>query len=175
MSKAPNPRVDVNINPDYKAEITRVWLRKVARRALSKALPNVTCQMSLVIGDDEMLKDLNHRYRGLDEVTDVLSFSTTHPGHWEGDDEPPETSSDISGFFLMPDEPRHLGEVIISLPQAKRQADEAQRDMEPELAHLIVHGTLHLLGYDHMEEAEGEVMRSKEREIMSTLFSPDAP
>ncbi len=175
MSKAPIPRVDVSISPSYKGEVTRHWLLKIARCALANALPNTSCQMGLVIGDDAMLKDLNHKYRGLDEVTDVLSFSTEHGGHWEGDGESPGPSPDISDFLMMPEEPHHLGEVIISLPQAKRQALDAQRSLDRELAHLVVHGTLHLLGYDHVEDAESAAMRSREQEIMSAFFGPDAP
>ena len=180
MDKGPKPRVDINIYPSYKGEITRAWLRKVARCALFNALPDTPCQLSLVIGDDETLQELNHRYRGLDEVTDVLSFSTTHAGHWEGEDEPPEILGGISDFMLPPDEPHHLGEVIISYPQAQRQAGVGQPIMEQEqavdreLALLVVHGTLHLLGYDHMEQAEEAVMQSKEQEILSAVFGQKA-
>ena len=175
MNKAPIPRVDVTISPSFKGEVTPAWLRKIAKCALANALSNTACQMGLVIGDDAMLKELNRMYRGLDEVTDVLSFSTGHEGHWEGDEEPPPPSPDISGFFLMPEEPQHLGEIIISLPQAERQALDAQHPRDRELAHLIVHGTLHLLGYDHIEDAEAAAMRSREQEIMTAFFGPDAP
>lgn len=180
MAKGPQPRVEINIYPRYKGEITRAWLRKVVRSTLAKALVSSPCQLSVVIGDDETLQKLNHRYRGLDEVTDVLSFSTSHNGHWEGEDAPPEQLDDLSEFLLPPDEPQHLGEIIISYPQAQRQAEAGQIGVDRglavqrELTLLVVHGTLHLLNYDHVEQAEEAVMQSKEQEIMSNLLGQEA-
>ena len=68
------------------------------------------CQLSLVLTDDDTVRRLNRDYRGLDETTDVLSFSTTHEGHWQGDCPPAEsTSGEEAGFFVYPeDEPNQL-------------------------------------------------------------------
>ena len=122
-----------------------------------------------MITGDETVQDLNRRFRGLDEVTDVLSFSAEHSGHWGGEDEedgfllqdPDDTV--MPGFILPSEEPPPLGEVIISLPQTQRQADERNVPLESELALLIVHGVLHLVGYDHLEPEDLERMQSKER------------
>ena len=148
----------------------RAWLRKVASQALEHALPGRDCQLSLVIADDDTLKRLNSEYRGLDEVTDVLSFSPFHQGHWEGEGEPPPPA-DAVPFVLPPQEPQPLGEVIISYSQAMRQASPGPLGPERELALLVVHGVLHLLGFDHAEPSEETAMQAQEREILSTIFS----
>lgn len=148
----------------------RAWLRKVASRTLEHALPGHVCQLSLVITDDETLRCLNKEYRGLDEVTDVLSFSPFHQGHWEGAEEPPPSGDDVP-FVLPPEEPQPLGEVIISYPQAMRQSGPGPLGPERELALLVVHGVLHLLGFDHAEPHEEVAMQAQEREVLSTIFS----
>ncbi|MCE2462422.1 MAG: rRNA maturation RNase YbeY [Dehalococcoidia bacterium] len=148
----------------------RAWLRKVASRTLEYALPGHDCQLSLVIADDDTLKCLNSEYRGMDEVTDVLSFSPFHRGHWEGEGEPPPSDDDVP-FVLPPQEPQPLGEVIISYPQAMRQSGPGPLGPERELALLVVHGVLHLLGFDHAEPSEETAMQAQEREILSTIFS----
>jgi probable rRNA maturation factor len=145
------------------------WLMRLAVAALDVALKGTDpAQMSLLITDDETVRGLNAKFRGLDEVTDVLSFSADHAGHWEGDAEPPD---DMGGFdFVMPPgEPSPLGEVIVSYPQAKRQAEERGAPLEHELALLVVHGVLHLAGHDHLEPEETELMQSKERTALAAL------
>ncbi|PKB58650.1 MAG: rRNA maturation RNase YbeY [SAR202 cluster bacterium Casp-Chloro-G2] len=151
---------------------------RIAAAALDVALDDEfdeteTAQLSLVITDDDTVRTLNAQYRGLDEVTDVLSFSADHPGHWEGEDEPPEvgTDEDLGSFdFIMPPgEPSPLGEVIVSYPQAKRQAEEQGAPLEHELALLVVHGVLHLTGHDHLEPDETALMQSKERAALAAL------
>lgn len=145
------------------------WLMGIAQAALNVALEGTeAAQMSLVITDDETVHRLNAQFRGLDEVTDVLSFSTDHPGHWEGEDELPE-DTDGFDFVMPPDEPSQLGEVIVSYPQAKRQADERGVPLAHELALLVVHGVLHLTGHDHLETAETTLMQSKERTALAAL------
>ena len=173
-------RVDINIleplqgfalgGSGQRGTLSRAWLRKVASHALDHALPGQDCQLSLVIADDDTLKRLNREYRGLDEVTDVLSFSPFHQGHWEGEGEPPPPADDVP-FVLPLHEPQPLGEVIISYAQAVRQAGPGPSRLERELALLVVHGVLHLLGFDHVEPSEETVMQAKEREILSFIFS----
>ena len=110
-------------------------------------------QLSVVVTDDDQVRALNREYAGDDHATDVLSFSLE-----EG-----ET------FATPPGEPRRLGEVIISHETAQRQAAEAGHDLEDETAHLLVHGILHLLGYDHLESADEQSMRTREHSILSEL------
>ena len=141
----------------------------IAQAALDVALDGTkAAQMSLVITNDETVHKLNAQFRGLDEVTDVLSFSADHPGHWEGEDEPPE-SADGFEFVMPPDELSPLGEVIISYPQAERQAEEHGVPLAHELALLVVHGVLHLTGHDHVDPDGTTLMQSKERTALAAL------
>ncbi|NIU63696.1 MAG: rRNA maturation RNase YbeY, partial [Pseudomonas stutzeri] len=72
-------------------------------------------------------------------------------------------------FALPPDEPAPLGEVVISYPTAVRQAEEQGHSVEAEVAHLLVHGVLHLLGYDHLEAEDERSMRRREKDILAEL------
>lgn len=111
-------------------------------------------EVSLVLADDEYIRVLNRQYRDKDCSTDVLSFALN-----EGD-EP-----------LMIDGPEEvlLGDIIISLETATRQAEEYGHSLERELAYLTVHGILHLLGYDHMTEEDKKEMRKEEEYVLSFL------
>ena len=145
------------------------WLMRIAQAALDVALNGTdAAQMSLLITDDETVHGLNAQFRGLDEVTDVLSFSGDHAGHWEGEAEPLEDTGGFD-FVVPPGEPSPLGEVIVSYPQAQRQAEERGAPLEHELALLVVHGVLHLTGHDHLEPEETELMQSKERIALAAL------
>ena len=134
--------------------------------------------MSLLIADDDAIRELNREFRGLNEVTDVLAFSASHAGYWQGEAEasadhyvkpgPPE--KDGLGFVLPPDELPVLGDIVISYPQAQRQAQERGEPVERELALLIVHGVLHLTGYDHLAPEETAVMQTKERAALSLVL-----
>ena len=103
-----------------------------------------------MITDDATVQELNRRYRGLDEPTDVLSF---------------EMGEDPS-FVAESKSAPLLGEVVISYQTAARQAEEAGHDVEGELAHLLVHGVLHLLGYDHESTADALAMRAREESLL---------
>ncbi len=111
-------------------------------------------EVSVVLANDEYIHALNLEYRGKDCPTDVLSFALN-----EGDE--PQI---IDG----PEEVL-LGDIIISLETATRQAAEYGHSLERELAYLTVHGILHLLGYDHMTEEEKKEMRQEEEHILSFL------
>lgn len=173
MSTKTRPYVDIGIQEPFKAQVSSPWLRKAASSALEVALRSETggsCRLSVVITDDDTLRRLNREYRGLDEVTDVLSFSSSHNGHWEGDGEPPRNGDDVA-FVLPVDEPRHLGEVVISYPQVVRQAGKGPSAVEKELGLMVAHGVLHLLGFDHGEPPEEAEMQSMERKILSSIFA----
>ena len=137
--------------------------------------PNEPAQVSLVIADDVTVRELNAQFRGLDEVTDVLSFSANHPGHWPGESELPADLYIQPGneaAFPFPDldgGPPPLGEVIISLPQARRQSEERDEPLDLELALLIVHGVLHLVGHEHLDSKETALMQDREQAALATL------
>jgi probable rRNA maturation factor len=108
--------------------------------------------LSVHLVSDATIRALNSEHRGLDVVTDVLSFPLYAPE------------------FVLPDaEPVELGDVVISYPRAATQADEYGHSIEREVAYLVAHGVLHVLGYDHEEASERERMRRKEEEALQPL------
>ena len=143
--------VSILVQPPFRGRLDSRALRRLAVRLLRAEGVAPPAEVGLVVSDDETLRDLNRRYLGLDEPTDVLSF-----GH------------DPSGepFVTPPDGVRRLGEVILSYPMAERQAQEAGRSTQEEAAHLVVHGLLHLLGYDHDDPEDERRMRAREEELL---------
>jgi probable rRNA maturation factor len=111
--------------------------------ALLDITTNYEIDVSLV--DDETIHQINRDYRHVDRVTDVISFA------FNDDKNPLDQIHDDSIE-------RMLGEILICLPQAKRQAAEIGNSLERELSFLFVHGLLHLLGYDHMKKEDEDVM-----------------
>ncbi len=109
-------------------------------------------EISLVLADNAYIQELNRDYRGIDQPTDVLSFALE-----EGE--------------AMPDPlaVRILGDIVLSLEKAQEQAEEFGHGLERETAYLTVHGVLHLLGYDHMQEEDKTIMRQKEEKILALL------
>lgn len=147
--------IDIEVLRPFKRAITQKWLRQVVTAVLdAERTHNV--ELSLVITDDAMVHGLNRAYRGIDRTTDVLSFALG-----EG--------LDKFAFVVPPGKPRPLGEVIISYPQAKRQAREQGQPVKREMALLVIHGVLHLLGYDHESDSDADVMRPKEAALMERI------
>ena len=144
--------VAVEVFPRFRRKVSRPWLRHLALLTLDSEAEAGTAitgrDVSLLIADDDTVQDLNRRYRGLDEVTDVLAFSPVHAGS----DAP---VVEEAPFVRGDGGAESLGDVLISYPQAERQAQERGLPLRRELALLVVHGLLHLLGYDH-DDLEGE-------------------
>ena len=107
-------------------------------------------EISVLFTDDKFIRSLNNKYRGIDKLTDVLSFSLL-----EGAVKSPEVESD-----------KLLGDVIISVETAQRQADSLNHSIEKELTVLLIHGLLHLTGYAHEKDKNYKIMREKESEIL---------
>ncbi len=105
-------------------------------------------EVSLSIVDDREMHELNLQYRGVDRTTDVLSFPLEED---------------------RPKEPCLLGDIIVSAPKAKQQAEEYGHSLMREMSFLVVHGTLHLLGYDHMTPEEDEEMQRLQEEVLAGL------
>ncbi len=108
--------------------------------------------LSLHFVGDQTIRALNREHRSTDAVTDVLSFPLHAPG-----------------FALPPDEPIELGDVVVSYPRAVEQAQEYGHSIEREVAYLVAHGILHVLGYDHEDEPDRQRMRQKEEEALEPL------
>ena len=175
LSETSSPQTVVSIDQPYEGDIDAPWLESVTKAGLTAADITGDVEVSLLITDDETVRRLNAEYRGLDETTDVLSFSTEHPGHWEGEDDEPPLSAEIDQFVLPPGLPTPLGEIIISWPQAQRQARDRGVDPESELALLVVHGALHLVGHDHVEPEETALMQALEQQALRSLAAVESP
>ena len=124
-------------------------IRRLALDILS-GLGLVGVELSLVLCVDAFIHPLNRDYRGRDAATDVLAFAQREGE--AGDKEDPI-----------------LGDVVVSVETAERQARERGHTLERELEILMVHGILHLLGYDHMDDADAAAMEAKEMEVLSLL------
>ena len=166
MKKRP---LDLQIFPDFRSAVSRSWLRKFSTKALYLADPLGAKGLSIVIADDETLRNLNLTYRGYNLLTDVLSFSHVHSAS-DANSDFRIPSSEESLFPTIEEEEDYIGEVIISYPQTIRQAHSKGHAIERELALLVVHGILHLLGHDHVEKAETKTMRELERKALAAIF-----
>ena len=131
--------------------VDRRLLRSRAARVL-QALSLTRSELSIALVDDATIADLNARYRGESRATDVLSFSLV-----EGE------YADRGGNLL--------GDVVISVETAVLQARRAHRGLDAEVARLLIHGTLHLLGHDHEADDEARTMRAEERRLWRAIQS----
>lgn len=132
--------VDRNLDDYFKV------IKKVLKIGL-KELEIKKVEFNIIIVDNNYIHDLNKKYRGIDRETDVISFALEDDKTFN-----PKT--------------RVLGDVYISLDKAISQANEYGHSLERELCFLAVHGMLHLLGYDHMEKSEEEIMFSLQEKIL---------
>lgn len=147
-------QIGLHIDDTFRSVVDAVWIKKIVRHVLKAEGVASPYEVSLVVTDSETVRQLNLDYRGVDEPTDVLAFYML-----------PQKGAD-SFFTLPPDGTTRLGEVIISYPLAAAQAREQGHSLERELALLVIHGILHLLGYDHEELQGEEKMRKRERELL---------
>jgi probable rRNA maturation factor len=147
--------INVLIEEGFEDCLESQWLRSLAEQVLTLQEAGAEVELGLVITGQERVQALNRSYRGKDAPTDVLAFSTL-PGAGEP-------------FVTPPDGRLHLGEVIVSYPQAVIQAGEEGHSIKKEIATLITHGILHLLGFDHEEPGLKRQMQAREREILSRL------
>ncbi|MFL9823874.1 rRNA maturation RNase YbeY [Rhodoplanes sp. SY1] len=129
-------------------------------RAVTAALPADLGprELAVVLADDATVKTLNARYRGKDTATNVLSFPAV-PGATgaAGDDAAPVL----------------LGDVVLAFETVRAEAERDGTPFAHHLGHLVVHGVLHLLGYDHETESEAEAMEARERDVLASLAIPD--
>lgn len=124
-------------------------------------------EISLLGCDDARSARLNREFRGKDGPTNVLSWPAIDPAPRDDGAKPaPPPPGD-------PAAPEFLGDLALSWETCRREAAEAGRPLEMHVAHLLVHGVLHLLGYDHIRDADAAVMESTETEILATLGIPD--
>lgn len=151
------PSLRVLIEDEQENKYITIKQHKLIRRAILETLAlegfERDAEVSVTLTDNETIRAINDEYRGIGEATDVLSF----PQFDRAEDYPPR------GFVP-------LGDIVVSVERANDQALLYGHSFERELAFLVAHSTLHLLGYDHVNDAEGErVMREKQRAVMDRL------
>jgi len=147
------PDIDVQIqSPLWDAE---PQAEATVRGAIAAAAARVPAagELSVALTDDTTIAALNRDWRGIDKPTNVLSF--------------PSSAPKISGV------PALLGDIIVAYETTAREAAEERKPLLHHLAHLAVHGYLHLLGYDHQSDSEAEAMEATERDILATLGIAD--
>ncbi len=141
--------VEVQVAPAFAGEVAVERLRAIAEAVLRQE--GVAGQATVVVTDDEGIQGLNRDFLGIDAPTDVLAFSFLE---------------DSGPFIAAPEAGGYLGDVIVSYPRAVAQAGELGHPVEEELHLLVVHGLLHLLGYDHTDEEERAVMWARQEQIL---------
>lgn len=151
-------------NEQDKLEFTEE-LETVIQQAVSVTLDTIggkdtDFEVSILITDDEGIHEINKEHREIDSATDVLSFPILE---FDEDGVMLEESGNFDGDYLL------LGDIVISLERAQAQATEYGHSLMREVGFLAVHSTLHLLGFDHMEEPFTTVMRSREKEILEKM------
>jgi probable rRNA maturation factor len=134
---------------EYVNCVSPVLLEQAAQKVLTELIPEKEIDLSIVIESDETLNQLNLEYLNIDAPTDVLSFQMN--------DLDPETKR------------IYLGDIIISYPRAQFQAQTAGHPIEAEIQLLVIHGVLHLLGYDHSEEEEKKRMWAIQASLLDKL------
>jgi probable rRNA maturation factor len=147
------PNIDVDIQSplwDAQPEAERQVRAAIAAAAARKPSAG---EVSVLLADDAAVKALNRDWRGIDKPTNVLSF--------------PSATPKAAGV------PALLGDIAIAFETLDREAKAENRPFLHHLAHLTVHGYLHLLGYDHQTDSEAEAMEALEREILAAMLIPD--
>ena len=145
---------------------TLEWLQRCARAAVQAEGLRCPAAVALRIVDDEEIRDVNSRFRGIDRATDVLSFPTvSYPGK--------KTAGECEDLLRMEydDEMKaaFLGDILLSVDHAKAQAKEYGHSEERECGYLFVHGLFHLMGYDHIEEEDRVRMRAMEEKVLGLI------
>jgi probable rRNA maturation factor len=148
-------RVDVQVASDAFGIPASKSIRDWVRTAVSATDPGRDVDVSVRIVDEDEMQALNRDYRDQDKPTNVLAFPA-------GD-----------GDFVPPGERLLLGDIVVCAGVVAREADEQVKPLDHHWAHMLVHGTLHLLGHDHTTEREAEAMEALERRILGSLGIAD--
>jgi probable rRNA maturation factor len=135
--------VNVRILPLYAKDVERASVQKAARAAFKSAGGQGAWALTVMVTDNAQILKLNLVYLGVDAPTDVLAFGA---------------ADEANGFILPPGETQYWGDIVISYPRAMEQAATYGHPLQEELSLLVVHGTLHLMGYDHEQADDKEKM-----------------
>lgn len=155
--------IEVNYNAIDKLPNEEKIIEKVIKKVLEHEKINEDVDVYVTLTNNDEIHKINMEYRKVDRPTDVLSF-------------PMYERNEINKLKdeYKDDVEKILGDIIISVEKVKEQAEEYGHSFERELAYLVTHGCLHLIGYDHMVDEEKKIMRKREEEILEILnFSRD--
>lgn len=147
----------VSLTNEQTRPIRTAQLKQAATRLLREA-NLATAQVDILLTDDATVRALNLQYRGYDKPTDVLSFAQR------------DNVEGVPSAPTLPGEPEMLGDVVISVDTAVRQAEEHGVPLDRELALLAIHGILHLLGFEDETESGALEMHRREREILGFTY-----
>ena len=154
MTPAPRAKLKIDVLVDSDRWDEPAKTRSLVRRAVAQAADAASttgAELAIVLTDDSAIRQLNRLWRGIDAATNVLSFP----------------SKRAAG------EPPHLGDIVLAYETVAREASAEGKPFAHHLAHLVVHGFLHLIGYDHDKDSDAEAMEQTERKILSRLNIPD--
>ncbi len=175
----PRHVIDISNDVESPIDVKATWLRRVVRGALASADLRDAVEVGLLLTGDDRVRRLNRDYRGEDRTTDVLAFALEESE--VAFPRPPDAlpslgqvpSDALPSLGQVPsDALPSLGQVVVSYPQAVRQAAEYGHTVEREVAFLVVHGLLHLLGFDHQRPDDEARMLLKQEAIMTSLGLP---
>jgi probable rRNA maturation factor len=172
-------RIDVEWRDGVERLLPATALARTAAAVLDAAGAPAPASLGLILADDAELAELNGQHMGKDGPTDVLSFPMLDPRDYPahpGKADPAPIAGADEPFPLPPGTRRHLGDIVVSVERAVEQAEtgrgghtgDVRWDARDELRLLVIHGTLHVCGWDHAEPEEEAAMRALERALLGT-------
>jgi probable rRNA maturation factor len=158
-------KIDVLVDSEHWTEVraASAVVRRAVRQAATAVAQHPT-ELAIVLTDDAAMRRLNRDWRGVDAPTNVLSFAARNTG---------DRTGHRRGNRLRHSAHNHLGDIVLAYQTIEREARHEDKPFNDHLAHLAVHGFLHLLGYDHRNDAQARRMESAERAILRGLAVPD--
>ena len=155
-ASAPAYRVSIIVEDSQRRRLSQRWIRELVRGVLAAEDVSPRSRIEVLLAGDETVRQLNATHLSEDAVTDVLSF-------------PAIDGAETEGFPVISGGWTDIGQIATSVPQADRQAIEQGHGLQDEIAHLIVHGVLHLMGFDHQEVADEAQMRQREETLLRKI------
>jgi probable rRNA maturation factor len=156
--------ITVQIDAPFEDRLDADRLHRLACSVLETERAPGPLEVGVVVTTDQEVRALNREYLGHDYDTDVLSFSMDNRGEPQGE---------VPHFVTPTERPAYLGDIAISYDRAAEQAPEYGHGPESEVAFLLIHGLLHLLGYDDADEGERELMLARQRVLLTAYWNPE--
>ena len=144
--------VDINAQAPLPATLTENQLVNWARHALLDNEREANCELAIAVVDEASIRALNKNFRSIDKPTNVLAFA---------------------GICATPGGNQHLGDIVICAPVIEREALAQHKPLNAHWAHMMIHGMLHLQGYDHISQTEAEAMEALEVELLAKIDFPN--